>query len=164
MRKRSILFTAILSFIFFLTFSIINNPVAGNGSAASDKPSRTARIYNSGSTNTLSWNMAIKRSGRVIIEIEGYQKPLHGNMPMEMTDKFFQDLDAAMPIENLPPGHCLKTASFGTLTSIFYDGQLSPDISCPDGDQEKALYRDVKMMEKLMGITNLSRYIINPFL
>lgn len=121
-------------------------------------------IRNSGSTNTLGWTMAVKRSGQVNIVIENTRNHIRGNLPQTLTERFFLDLDAAMPITDLPQPHCAKSASFGTVTTIYYDGQLSPDVSCPDNDLEKKLYHDLKRMEKLMGLTYLFRYSPNPIL
>jgi hypothetical protein len=42
-----------------------------------------------------------------------------------------QDLEAAGPMNELPAVHCIKSVSFGSSTYIEFQGQRSPDLSCP---------------------------------
>jgi hypothetical protein len=120
-----------------------------------------ATIHKSGSTNTLSWDMIVNRDGLVKITVEDNPEARENTIPDPLANKFFADLDAAMPINNLPTPDCLKSVSFGTVTTITYNNQTSPDISCPVNDHEKGLYTDVLQMEKLLGLDHLFRHPVN---
>lgn len=38
-----------------------------------------------------------------------------------------------MPLDALAHGHCMRSASFGTTTTVTFGGAASPDLSCaPD--------------------------------
>ncbi|HUK91169.1 MAG TPA: hypothetical protein VLZ81_12260 [Blastocatellia bacterium] len=115
---------------------------------------RTAEIVNSGSTNAPGYQISVDESGHVKYtpgkrrNAVGFQEPEHeieAVIAPEMVKRFFADIDRAGPLSKLPAGHCMKSASFGTVTFVKMGGEQSPDISCPDSDPRiEALYKDAQ--------------------
>jgi hypothetical protein len=128
--------------------------------AASNEPmsqKRKAEIINSGSTNAAGYQIVVDESGHAKY-IPG--KGRHGiaspdsememEIPAEMVGKFFADIDRAGPLSKLPVGHCMKSASFGTMTFVKVGDDQSPDLSCTDQDPRMdALYKDVLAIHDL---------------
>jgi hypothetical protein len=90
------------------------------------------RIVNSGSTNTLGFTLALASDGTATLEQGNaiQQKQL----PEAIVAGFFATLRASGPLDALPETPCIKSASIGTTTRIFFDGKASPDISCPSSN------------------------------
>jgi hypothetical protein len=65
-------------------------------------------------------------------------------IPADMVDKLYADLDQAGALDELPVGHCMKSASFGTTTTLQFDGRRSPDLQCAQTADERALGADVR--------------------
>jgi hypothetical protein len=60
------------------------------------------------------------------------------------TAKFFSDLNANVPVSNIVTTTCPKSASFGTVTMLTYEGATTGDISCysSSGSPQATLYQD----------------------
>ena len=129
-------------------------------SGAGTAHERTAEIVNSGSTNRAGYRIIIRESGWARY-VPG--KPRYANGPQggetdaekeadisgTLTRKFFKDVDRASPLSQLPVVRCLKSASFGTTTSVISAGQRSPDVSCPDEDPRmEELYKDAEAIRE----------------
>lgn len=111
-----------------------------------------ATIENTGSTNTYGYRILVSRYGHV-----GYTNGTrHGqdDLPDALSAKFFSDLQAAVPLASEPQGSCVKSASFGTYTTVTYQGQRSPDLSCPANRPQQALYDDVLAIDRFLNIAN----------
>ncbi len=97
-------------------------------------------LQDSGSTNTPAVCYSITRSGSVIkrtgatVLQRRQGKPdsseERGSIPVSLAKKLFSDVEAAMPLSELPVMHCPKSVSFGTSRFISFKGEKSPDISC----------------------------------
>lgn len=111
-----------------------------------------ATIENTGSTNTYGYRILVSRYGHVVYT----NGTRHGqdDLPDALSAKFFSDLQAASPLSRQPQGSCVKSASFGTYTTVTYQGQRSPDISCPANRQQQALYDDVLAIDRYLNVTN----------
>ena len=97
------------------------------------------KISVSASTNTKPYEYAITPNGKVV----GTAKTL----PVALTNKLFRDARAAGQLDQVEIGHCMKSASFGTSTTVEFNGHTSPDLSCgsPNANAE-ALWSDVKQV------------------
>lgn len=87
------------------------------------------RIVNSGSTNTLGFTLTLASDGTA--KLEQGDAVQSRKLPETIVTNFFATLRASGPLDALPETPCIKSASFGTTTRIFFNGKPSPDISCP---------------------------------
>ncbi len=76
-----------------------------------------------------------------------------GKIPAALAKKLYSDLDAAWPISSLPAPTCPKSASFGTVRTIEFDYQKTPDLSCGARENSKlrALADDAQEIVKASG-------------
>jgi hypothetical protein len=88
-----------------------------------------ALIANSGSTNTAGYTLRVYADGTTALLQADI--PQHKRVARTLVDRFFADLRAAGPLDALPRTFCMKSASFGTTTTISYRGKISSDMSCP---------------------------------
>jgi hypothetical protein len=111
---------------------------------------QTAVIVNSGSTNTRAYRIVVQPSGQA--EYSG-AKTQTSQLPADLAKRFYADLEAARPLGSLAKPHCMKSASFGTVTKVQYQGEETPDLSCGDGGDAKlgALVKDVGEIGKYFG-------------
>ncbi|MHC5724123.1 MAG: hypothetical protein ACYT04_37020 [Nostoc sp.] len=130
-----------------------------------------AFIIDSGSTNTCPFTISVLPLGKVTYTICNSKGA--GAIKVKTAMKFFHDILAAKPLSKLSvlpvklsvlPVYdlCVKPASFGTSIEVKYQGQTSPDISCP-GHNSKAinLESDVYSIENEL---NLSTTRIPPLI
>ena len=117
-----------------------------------------AVILNSGSTNTAGFRLTVEKSGDAeyapLPRKYGPQspaptEPTRHKLPDALVQRFYSDLEAAKPLSGLPRERCMKSASFGTTTIIQFDGEETPDLSCPNArdPHTQALMRDVDEIE-----------------
>jgi len=91
-----------------------------------------ALIRNSGSTNTLPYTISVKPDGSAVVTL-GSSAPEDRRLPLDQTEALFAELRAAMPLDALTHGHCMRSASFGTTTTVTFGGAATPDLGCaPD--------------------------------
>jgi hypothetical protein len=115
-----------------------------------------ATIVNSGSTNTSGFRIAVKRSGAAeytTVPRGAYarnEEPEKSGreIPKDMAQRLFADLEAAKPLSSLPAPHCMKSKSFSSRLTIEFGGETTPDLSCGDGGNEhlRNIIRDVNEM------------------
>jgi hypothetical protein len=103
-------------------------------------PKDAAVILNTGSTNTTGYRIVVESSGRA----QYVQGSTRGTARISSTiaATFFADLEKAMPLSHLRVEPCMKSASFGSMTFVWWHGQRSPDISCPGDGAAAALFED----------------------
>ncbi len=92
-----------------------------------------ATIVNSGSTNTIGWRVALRSNGSGWVAAgragsEGGARTF--SVSSRVAREFFADLHAARAAGSTG-GHCMKSASFGSVLNVFWHGWRSPDLSCP---------------------------------
>jgi hypothetical protein len=107
-------------------------PLAANaveGQSRTPLDETHAAIVNSGSTNVQGFSLILAQDGQA--ELEQGNSTFHRSLPPNVTARLFAALRAAGALDALPPSRCMKSASFGTTTRIFYRGKTSPDVSCP---------------------------------
>ncbi len=118
-----------------------------------------AIIRNSGSTNTAAYNIKIWSDGRgeiVMGRMGGAGKSF--TVDSSLAKSFFDNLKAARDDPGTP-GRCMKSASFGTATTVQWHGWNSFDLQCPPWSQPvRALASDVRAIQAAANIdTGLHR-------
>src|SRR5579863_1553733 len=97
--------------------------------AAAAFTSDGALITNSGSTNTRGYSIKVWSNAGAEITMRGGTARAF-NLDDDLATRFFSDVKAA----RATPGtenHCMKSASFGTSTSVLWHGWNSWDLQCP---------------------------------
>src|ERR1700684_3269310 len=85
-----------------------------------------ALIVDSGSTNRAGYRLRVYADGTTALQ-QG-DVPLRKHVSADLVKRFFADLQAAGPLDRLPVGHCMKSASFGSSAFVAYRGTMSPDV------------------------------------
>ena len=104
-------------------------------------------IRNSGSTNTAGYAVVVHADGTA--EYEGQHKTVGAAQVKWLHAK----LDEATPFTQLGGAHCMKSASFGSRTTIVYRGESTPDLSCPSTDQSRELMRTIGVILDQLGVS-----------
>lgn len=120
-------------------------------------PVETALIENSGSTNTLGYQLQVSSDGSVAKLFKtAFRVTTVMTKPIAPLDagKLFRDLNAAMPLTSLPVRHGMRSASFGTQTYITYKGQKSPDLTFASDPRTAALKADIDAITKALHVGN----------
>ena len=123
-------------------------------------PVQTALIENTGSTNTLGYQLQISSDGTVAKLFKTAIRVTTVIIkPIAARDagKLFQDLNTAMPLSALPVRHGMRSASFGTETYITYKGQKSPDLTFASDPRTVALKADIDAITKAAHVGNVLR-------
>src|ERR1700730_1777447 len=115
-------------------------------------PKGAAVILNTGSTNSSGYRIVVQESG--IAEYITDATRAEVRVPASIASKFFGDLHAAAPLQNLPHVPCMKSISFGTSLFVYWDHSRSPDLSCPSDERGKALEFDAQTVAAALHIPN----------
>jgi hypothetical protein len=140
-----------------LLFGFVTISIAAQARTAAPA---TATIVNSGyDKNKDSYSIVIDRSGNATYTREPGNKTemtdastTKSRLSMELTNRFFSHLDAAMPISNLPSEPCGKDDSLGSDTYINIDGQRSPNLGCAHDQRKMALYDDITVITSTFAV------------
>lgn len=119
---------------------------AASKSTSSKSNQDTIFLQDSGSTNTAGFCYIVSRAGSVT-KITGAtvlqrrqgrpdSSEQSASIPVALAKKLFTDVEAAMPLSEIPVIHCPKSVSFGTSRFISFKGEKSPDISCARGNEK----------------------------
>jgi hypothetical protein len=92
--------------------------------------SQKATIIDTGSTNRPGLQVTLDASGSAKVELRG-AKGRAIRLDSNQCKRFMQTLQSATPLHALPAAHCMKSVSFGSRLFIEYNGERSPDLSCP---------------------------------
>jgi hypothetical protein len=112
-----------------------------------------AVIRNSGSTNTLGYTIVIHADYTADVYSNGVTQ--HKAVAAAQAKWLFEKLNAAEPLNVVGAGRCMKSASFGTYTTIRYGGQMTPDLSCGGGPEARELMRTVGVIVNQLGVSPL---------
>jgi hypothetical protein len=113
---------------------------------------QVASITVSRSTNTPEVDVAVYSDGSAVRTLQG--APRLGLMPMNYppnspaVEQFLIDLGAVGDVSTIPTYKCIKSASFGTTTTVTAGGKTSGDLQCeqtPTASQA-ALANDCKIL------------------
>ena len=118
---------------------------------------------NSGSTNASGYRIVVQRQGAV--EYVAGNRRSTSTLTSQSVDKFFSDLMAASPLDQLPSTPCMKSASFGTSLFVWWQGHgRSPDLMCPTNDRGATLRQDADQIARQLGIAPLTGSVIRPLM
>jgi hypothetical protein len=122
----------------------------------------TAVIRNSGSTNTSGFTITVSSDATGDARVAGQTAHTFA-LQRDLTARFFNDVHAAYSDTAAPVHHCMKSASFGTATSVQWQGWSSPDLQCPPlSSSLGALAQDVNAIETAAGISTAPHRIGLP--
>lgn len=130
-------------------------PAPGAAEPMPNDPS-LAVIVNSGSTNIPGYTLRVRDDGWTTLEQNGATQ--HKHLDKALAAHLFADLRAAGPLGALPRAMCMKSTSFGSVTTVWYRGARSPDLSCPGSSSaETALGADVNALRDAAGVSQRPR-------
>lgn len=112
-----------------------------------------AMIRNSGSTNTSAYTIKVWSDGRGEVSMGRMDGPGKSfTVDPDVAKSFFSNLRAARQDPGAP-GHCMKSASFGTTTTVQWHGWNSTDLQCPPWSQPvQALSANVRAITAAANI------------
>ena len=118
-------------------------------------PKGAAVILNTGSTNTGGYRIVVQRSGDA--EYIAQATRAKAQVPASIASRFFSDLRAAAPLQNVQHAACMKSISFGTSLFVYWNHSRSPDLSCPADARGSALEADALAVASALHISNAPR-------
>ncbi|MDQ2908821.1 MAG: hypothetical protein M3R44_05645 [Candidatus Eremiobacteraeota bacterium] len=114
-------------------------------------PADAAVIRNSGSTNTAGYTIVLSPDGHAVIG--QYGRYTSTSLARPQTRWLFAKLREAGTIGALPAGHCMRSVSFGSSTTISYQGATTPDLGCAVSPLERELARTVGVIVRQLNIS-----------
>jgi hypothetical protein len=88
-----------------------------------------AVIHVSGSTNSRAVTIRVWSDAKASVQVAGAEaRPI--DLDADLTERFFRDVRAARATPGTPQ-HCMKSASFGTMTTVQWHDYASVDLQCP---------------------------------
>ena len=112
-------------------------------------------IRNSGSTNTAGYIIVVHTDYTANIA-DGNGGTTKKTIAEPQAKWLFEKVKADVPFTQLGGGHCMKSASFGSFTTIEYNGERTPDLQCPGGDETRELNRTIGVIVTQLGISTRS--------
>jgi hypothetical protein len=118
-----------------------------------------AVIRNSGSTNFTGYTIKVWSDGStwaVHSNRAGQQigAPVTGHISATLAQTFLRDAQQARK-NRVISRPCMKSASFGTVTTVLYHGWTSPDLECPGDGFVVALGADAHKIAALLKMQGL---------
>ncbi len=135
------IFSSTMAAISFIILAIFFTFVSSNNE------NDIVRIINSGSTNTAGYVIELRRDGLVRWNVASRFRPSLSTTPSSTTtqnniqlssvrtNSIYEAVKEASPFNQYAPVFCAKSVSFGTTLHITYNGQQTPDLTCPIKDQ-----------------------------
>ncbi len=118
-------------------------------------PPGAAVITNSGSTNSAGYTLVIVPDGSATVrQYEGVTK---ATVAGAQTRWLFGRLRSAGPLDSLGLERCMKSASFGSRTTIAWNGSTTGDVSCSDDDASRELVRTINVIVTQLAVPTLRR-------
>jgi hypothetical protein len=105
-----------------------------------------AVIEQSASTNRPGFSISVTRTGETTVRVGVTSRST--TVATVLAAHLYADIDRAGSLADLPAGHCMKSASFGSTTSITYNGRRSPDLQCAQNTLEHALKSDAQAISR----------------
>lgn len=119
-------------------------------------PAGAAVIRNSGSTNTTGYIIVISPDGNAIIRQN--DENTNAVLARPQTQWLFAKLRQFAPLGALPQGHCMRSVSFGSSTTISYGGATTPGLSCAVSPEERELARTVGVIVRQLHVSTFPRH------
>lgn len=125
-----------------------------------------AVIRNSGSTNFSGYTIKVWSDGStwaVHSDRSGTEvgQPVTGHVPVALARSLLRDAQQARK-NRVISEHCMKSASFGTVTTVLYHDWTSPDLECPGGGFIVALGADAHKIAAQLQIQGTRRIPMLP--
>lgn len=111
----------------------------------------TIKVWSDGST----WAVHSNRLGTPV------GQPVTGHIPVNLAQTFLNDAQQARR-NRVISRPCMKSASFGTVTSVEYHGWTSPDLECPGDGFVVALGADAHKIAAQLQIQGTRRIPMLP--
>ncbi len=118
-------------------------------------PSDAIVVRNSGSTNTAGYTLVISPDGHALVLQNGGST--EGTVGRAQVRWLFAKVRAAAPLDALPAAHCMRSASFGSSTTIEYGDATSPDISCGSSPALREIARTVGVIVTQLHVVTFPR-------
>jgi|GEM_PF-2258312 hypothetical protein len=117
-------------------------------------------VNNSGSTNALPYaiNIFADGSASALVQNKPAQNFPAGTVDVKTLRALLQNIGDVSQID----GHCAKSVSFGTITTITYNKKTSGDISCVFTGTVYNLYTFISQLEQQLKISTARRAVQNP--
>lgn len=112
-------------------------------------------IRNSGSTNLAGYRIVVRRGGDAELSTDG--TVAHRTLDPALAAKLFEEVERAAPLDALPTPFCMKSTSFGSRTTVTWDGRASGDLSCGGGERIAALAVAVRAVAGACDLPSLLR-------
>jgi len=119
-----------------------------------------ALIRNSGSTNGAGYTVVIRSDFTADVSVAGTSERKKIGAPQGRW--LFAKLREAMPLEGLGAGRCMKSTSFGSSTTVSYDGSTTPDLSCGGDAAVRELSRTIGVIAAQLRIEPSRRRFGQP--
>jgi len=113
-----------------------------------------AVIANSGSTNFPGFTVQVWSDGKA--------SGGAGSFSPELAKRFFEHAAASKSAQAAPTRGCMKSASFGSTTTVLYHGWTSPDLECPQSGPAAELAQDVREIVTALGMRTNRRIPLMP--
>ncbi|HMD03521.1 MAG TPA: hypothetical protein VKG44_11210 [Candidatus Baltobacteraceae bacterium] len=115
-------------------------------------PPGGAAIENSGSSNAPGYRIVVEPGGRARYAL-GAQSGTKA-LERETVRGFFADLEALWPF-GTPGRPCLRSVSFGSVTTVTYNGRRTPPLDCPGDSSLAKISADVASIVSELGLQPL---------
>lgn len=132
----------------------------GGGGGANPAPAPTpslgpsATIDTTASTNRPASSIVFQTDGTATITQSNNNHS--GTVSASITNQFFADLKANLPVSSYPTStsNCAKSTSFGTTITITYAGSTTGDVSCPGTNTNTmTIYNDVQQIKSALNVS-----------
>jgi hypothetical protein len=152
-------------------------PAAGTPSPSSPRPSLPAGappplaalgrdavlISNTGSTNFTGYRIVVHRSGEADLYASGGLR--RRALDPALAAKLFEEVEGAAPLDAFPPRLCMKSTSFGSRTTVAWNGHASGDLTCGGIDELRALGSAVRAVVAACAVApTLRKHLEGPAL
>lgn len=118
-----------------------------------------AHILNSGSTNAAAFDIAVRGDGVARITANGATREIR--IDAKVAQQFLADAKAVKGIAG-QPAQCMKSASFGSVSTVTYHGWHSADLNCPVSGGLVKLASDVNVITGLVSTPARRRIFLPP--
>lgn len=119
-----------------------------------------AHILNSGSTNRAAFDIAVRTGGLTRVTSDGTTREIR--IDAKVAQQFLADAKAVKGMGRQAATQCMKSASFGSVSTVTYHGWRSPDLNCPVSGSLAKLASDVNVIAGLASTPSRRRIFLPP--
>ncbi len=91
------------------------------------------------STNRPQVIIRVESTKRAFYQTDGVPDPVRIDLDSAQGSRLLNAAHAASPLSSLPFAHCMKSVSFGTSIFVQMGSDRSPDLSCPNQSDARAV-------------------------